>query len=75
MRVAPKKARFAAEKVAPESCHWQEDGSVEIAFPLASSEWVSTWVLSFAPHATVLEPESLRQKVRDDAGRALAAYR
>ncbi|MDF1562493.1 MAG: WYL domain-containing protein [Deltaproteobacteria bacterium] len=75
VRVGPQKARFAAEQVAAESCTFADDGSVEIVFPLASAEWVSAWVLSFAPHARVLAPEALAQKVREDARRALARHR
>lgn len=72
VRVAKEKARFAAEAFAPEDCHWQADGSVEIVFPLATPGWVSSWVLSYAPHARVLAPDSLRAWVREDARRALA---
>ena len=42
-----------------------EDGSVVVEHPLADLEWAVTHVLQYGPDALVLEPESVREAIRD----------
>jgi predicted DNA-binding transcriptional regulator YafY len=64
LRVHPsQKAAFAA------------DGRVRLSFVTGRLERVKGWVLSFGPHARIVEPQALRDQVQQDLERALEAYR
>jgi predicted DNA-binding transcriptional regulator YafY len=51
-----------------------EDGGVRIEFEVTSLTEVQGWVLRWGAGAVVRAPEVLRQRVRDEQRRALAAY-
>ncbi len=50
------------------------DGGVLLRFYTAGLGEVKRWVMQFGSHAEVLEPESLRSLVRDEAQRLMAIY-
>jgi hypothetical protein len=50
------------------------DGSLDLTFHVAGLDEIKRWVLSFGPEMVVLEPEQLREMVREDLGRAYALY-
>jgi predicted DNA-binding transcriptional regulator YafY len=52
-----------------------KDGSLEIAFEVAGTKEIKTWILGFGSLAKVLEPPSLVEEIKDDLGRALKSYR
>ncbi len=51
-----------------------KDGSLELAFEVAGTKEIKTWIMGFGPLARVLEPESLVNEIREDLGRSLKAY-
>jgi len=51
-----------------------KDGSLELAFDVAGTKEIKTWILGFGPLAKVLEPASLVTEIKDDLGRALRFY-
>jgi predicted DNA-binding transcriptional regulator YafY len=67
VRFTPKVARYVTEK------RWHPtqkvdklgNGAVELSFELASTAEIRQWIMSFGADAEVLEPESLRAKIRD----------
>ena len=50
------------------------DGACEAAMTYASDDWMARFVLGFGAGVRVLEPQSLADKVRQSAAKALAAY-
>jgi proteasome accessory factor C len=50
------------------------DGACEAAMTYASDEWMARFVLGFGAGVRVLTPESLAERVRESAAKALAAY-
>jgi predicted DNA-binding transcriptional regulator YafY len=52
----------------------QEDGSVRLSMTIGDLTEVTTWVLGFGETANVVEPESLRQRVRSELENALKRY-
>jgi len=68
LRFAPQAALQALDDRAFwETLEEQADGSVVVTFAVPSLEWAARTVLSYAPHAVVLEPEDLRSLVRERA--------
>ncbi len=59
----------AWEKVEP-----QPDGSVIVATSLPDIYWAASMTLSYGPSATILEPDELRQMVREWARGIVAQY-
>ena len=51
-----------------------KDGSLELAFEVAGTKEIKTWILGFGSLAKVLEPASLVKEIKGDLGRALRAY-
>lgn len=51
-----------------------KDGSLELAFEVAGTKEIKTWVMGFGSPAKVLEPASLVTEIKDDLGRALRSY-
>lgn len=51
-----------------------DDGACEAAMTYASDDWMARFVLGFGSAVRVVQPQSLADKVRDSAARALRAY-
>lgn len=51
-----------------------KDGSLELAFEVAGTKEIKTWVMGFGSLASVLEPASLMKEIKDDLGNALRSY-
>ncbi len=58
-------ARIAPWILERETGSVAEDGSVVVEHPLADPEWAVSHVLQYGPEAEVLEPESVRQAIRE----------
>jgi predicted DNA-binding transcriptional regulator YafY len=73
LRFAPEGALAALDDRAMwDSVDEQADGAVVVTFGVPNLEAAARMVLSYAPHAVVLEPDELRHKVHEWA-RAIAA--
>ncbi len=62
VRYSPKIARWIAER---EGLALAADGSLTTVMPLADSAWATRFVLQYGPDAEVLEPQSLRDQLRE----------
>jgi predicted DNA-binding transcriptional regulator YafY len=62
VRYSPRVARWIAEREGREA---DEDGSLVMEHPLIDLEWGMRHVLQYGPEAEVLEPASLRVKLRE----------
>ncbi len=51
-----------------------KDGSLELAFEVAGTKEIKTWIMGFGALAKVLEPASLVKEIKDELGKALKAY-
>ncbi len=51
-----------------------KDGSLELAFEVAGTKEIKTWIMGFGFLAKVLEPPSLVQEIKDDLGKAIRSY-
>ncbi len=51
-----------------------KDGSLELAFEVAGTKEMKTWILGFGSLAKVLEPTSLVKEVKDDLEKSLRSY-
>ena len=69
-------ARYVGEKRwhASQRLHAQSDGGVIASFDLAGTEEIKRWILSFGRHAEVLEPESLRRELAQEAAHLVKTY-
>lgn len=76
VRFAPQVVRILQEKRFHPSQRLtaQRDGSQLAEYTLASFEEFQSWILSFGPHAEVLEPPTLRQAVVDALKESLVVY-
>ena len=52
----------------------QSEGSLLVEFELSSFEELSSWILSFGPHAEVLSPPQLREQIVTRLAACLANY-
>ena len=77
VRISPNWARWVGEKVWHESQKITKlpDGCLEITFRVAGLDEIKRWILSYGPEATVLEPDKLRNMVRQDLNNNLSQYR
>ena len=48
--------------------------SLELAFEVAGTKEIKTWIMGFGSLAKVLEPASLVKEIKDDLGRSLKSY-
>lgn len=66
-------ARYVAEGQwhASQQLTRQPDGSLLAEFHLSTTEEIKRWILSFGRHAEVLEPEELRQEIRDECAHVI----
>ena len=69
-------ARYVQEKrMHPsQSVTLDDEGTAEVTFELTSTLEIRSWILSFGPAAEVLEPQALREEIRQDLRTALAHY-
>ena len=51
-----------------------KDGSLELAFEVAGTKEIKTWILGFGSLAKVQEPASLVTEIKDDLGKSLSSY-
>jgi proteasome accessory factor B len=51
-----------------------KDGSLELAFEVAGTQEIKTWIMGFGALARVFEPASLVKEIKDDLGKALKSY-
>ncbi len=76
VRFAPEVARMISESrrhptqiISP-----QPDGSVIFEVTVAGIEEIAIWIMGYGKHATVLEPDSLRELILDHAQATVANY-
>ncbi|MCA9117605.1 MAG: YafY family transcriptional regulator [Planctomycetaceae bacterium] len=76
IRFAAQVARYVEESRwhASQQLTTGRDGSVTATFTLDALEEVQSWVLSFGHLAEVLEPDELRERVKEELKRSLAVY-
>ncbi len=76
IRISPSWARYVGEKTWHESQQIQKlfDGGIEIVLRVAGFDEIKQWVLSLGPEAEVIEPEELRDKIRESVKRTMASY-
>lgn len=77
IRFAPFWASYVAERTwhASQTLARRRDGSLDLTLEVGGLEELQGWVLSFGAGAEVLEPRSLRKRVRDELRAAQALYR
>jgi predicted DNA-binding transcriptional regulator YafY len=51
-----------------------KDGSLELAFEVAGTKEIKTWIMGFGFLAKVLEPASLVKEIKDDLKKSLRSY-
>ena len=69
IRILEEKRFHPSQRLIP-----QPDGSVVAEYDLAAFEEFTSWVLSFGPHAEVLEPVELRETVARSLASTLVLY-
>jgi predicted DNA-binding transcriptional regulator YafY len=52
----------------------RKDGSLEVAFEVAGTREIKTWILGFGSLAKALAPASLVEEIKDNLRKALAFY-
>ena len=52
----------------------QKDGSIVFEAEVAGTEEIKFWVMSWGSKALVLEPDSLREKIRSESEELLGKY-
>ncbi len=77
VRISRGWARWVGEKIWHESQKVKKngDGSLELTFQVAGLDEIKRWILSFGPECHILEPEKLKEMVRQDLSRNLAYYK
>jgi predicted DNA-binding transcriptional regulator YafY len=51
-----------------------KDGSLELAFEVAGTKEIKTWIMGFGALAKVLEPASLIREIKEDLAKSLKSY-
>ncbi|WP_373649404.1 helix-turn-helix transcriptional regulator [Schlesneria sp. DSM 10557] len=76
IRFAPSVARYVQEKIwhASQQLKRENDGSVTLELQLENTQELKSWIQSFGPKATVLEPKSLKTEIIDDLRELLKNY-
>jgi predicted DNA-binding transcriptional regulator YafY len=76
LRFTPERARWVADEVwhPEQKGRWLPDGSYELAIPYRDSRELVMDVMRNGASAEVLEPQELRDEVRDELRAALAAH-
>ncbi|MDC7224280.1 MAG: YafY family protein [Spirochaetales bacterium] len=62
------------ENYPPEQCSDGPEGSLIVNTVLPEENWLYGYLLSFGPHLTVLEPEGIREKLKEKAREILRKY-
>ena len=52
-----------------------KDGSLELAFEVAGTKEIKTWIMGFGSLAKVLEPDSLVKEIKEDPGKGAEILR
>jgi predicted DNA-binding transcriptional regulator YafY len=52
-----------------------KDGRLRMTLKVADTDELLGWTLSFGSQVQVVRPESLREKMRDEAKKVLGSYR
>jgi proteasome accessory factor C len=73
LRLTPD-ARWVAEYYETSEVIELEDGGLEVVLPAGRLEWVARLLLRLGPEAHIVEPEGLKARVRDLAGRTRKRY-
>ncbi len=70
-------AGYIKEKIwhATQRIHNQDDGSIIFEAEVAGTDEIRFWIMQWGAGATVVEPESLRQKVRSEAEAMVDVYK
>jgi len=76
IRISPSWARYVGERTWHESQQIQKlfDGGIEVVLRVAGLEEIKQWVLNLGPEAEVIEPEELRENIKESLSRTLATY-
>lgn len=76
VKFLPAVARYVQESTwhASQQLVPQKDGSVLAEFHLSEIEEIKRWIMSFGKHAVVLEPEELKQEMREELEALLGTY-
>jgi predicted DNA-binding transcriptional regulator YafY len=76
VRIAQTWARYVREKIWHESQQIKNisDGSLEMTLRVAGLDEIKHWIMGFGPEAYVIEPERLKDMIRDDFKKALVQY-
>ena len=67
-------ARWVAEYYPVESQTELEDGGLEVVLRVGDPQWLVRLMMRLSPYAQLVGPDDLRDRLRDEAGRVLAAY-
>ncbi|MFH1524614.1 MAG: YafY family protein [Chloroflexota bacterium] len=75
MRFSPQMASVArGNTLSWETVEEQSDGAIIVTFLSSDLIWATSWAMAFGPGVTVLEPEEVRQSVREWARATLEKY-
>ncbi len=76
IRISPAWARYVGERIWHESQTIQKlfDGGIELTLRVAGLDEIKQWILSMGPEVHVVEPEELKERIRDDLKTTLTQY-
>lgn len=75
LRFEPYMAFRVYDQFAEDAIKYGEDGSIEVIASYPEGEWIYSYILSFGPAVTVVEPKEVRNKVAHMLGETLKKYR
>ena len=75
LRFEPYMAFRVYDQFAEDAIKHGEDGSIEVTASYPQGEWIYSYILSFGPAVTVVEPKEVRDKVAYMLGETLKKYR
>ncbi|HET7277146.1 MAG TPA: WYL domain-containing protein, partial [Dermatophilaceae bacterium] len=67
-------ARWVAEYYPVESQTELDDGGLEVVLRVGDPQWLVRLMMRLSPYAQLVGPDDLRDRLRDEASRVLAAY-
>lgn len=74
LRIEPKMAHRVYDEFEPENILKNEDGSFNVTAAVPEDEWVYGYILSYGDAAEVLEPEHLREIIKEKLEQNLKKY-